>query len=109
MILDLVSYRFKHMITDIHVIIFARSLHNPKEKDIPQENGKGKNHFKIIDILKSQIYRFFLPLCKSVRLSMSDIETFKRRFVSKTQSSLCYFKTGRLVATRSNDQTYFYV
>lgn len=60
MILDLVSYRFKHMITDIHVIIFARSLHNPKEKDIPQENGAGKNHFKIIDILKSQIYRFFL-------------------------------------------------
>lgn len=62
MILDLVSYRFKHMITDIHVIIFARSLHNPKEKDIPQENGTGKNHFKIIDILKSQLYRFFSPV-----------------------------------------------
>lgn len=61
MILDLVSYRFKHMITDIHVIIFARILHNPKEKDTPQENGTGKNHFKIIDILKSQLYRFFSP------------------------------------------------
>lgn len=61
MILDLLSYRFKHMITDIHVIIFARSLHNPKEKDIPQENGKGKNHFKIIDILKSPNIQVFSP------------------------------------------------
>lgn len=49
------------MITDIHVIIFARSLHNPKEKDIPQENGKGKNHFKIIDILKSPNIQVFSP------------------------------------------------
>lgn len=66
MILDLVSYRFKHMITDIHVIIFARSLHNPKEKDIPQENGKGKNHFKIIDILKSPNIQGFFSLCVSL-------------------------------------------
>lgn len=61
MILDLLSYRFKHMITDIHVIIFARILHNPKEKDTPQENGTGKNHFKIIDILKSPNIQVFSP------------------------------------------------